>query len=66
MNAVKSNFETCASLILEADMDIALICNTFDKTQKIHSVFKREIINQNKDVLKSAQRIFDVKNRFFA
>jgi hypothetical protein len=47
-------------------MDIALICNTFDKTQKIHSVFKREIINQNKDVLKSAQRIFDVKNRFFA
>jgi beta-N-acetylhexosaminidase len=66
MNAVKSNFETCASLILKADMDIALICNTFDKTQKIHSVFKREIINQNKDVLKSAQRIFDVKNRFFA
>jgi beta-N-acetylhexosaminidase len=66
MNAVKSDFETCAGQIIKADMDIALICNTFDRTEKIHSVFTREILKDNRSILKTAERIFKVKNRFFA
>ncbi|MDY0361508.1 MAG: glycoside hydrolase family 3 N-terminal domain-containing protein [Desulforegulaceae bacterium] len=66
MNAVKSDFQTCAKQMLKADLDIALICNTFDKTFKVHSVFMEEIKNLNKEIFISIERIFKIKNRFFA
>ncbi|MDY0133234.1 MAG: glycoside hydrolase family 3 N-terminal domain-containing protein [Desulforegulaceae bacterium] len=64
MNAVKLDFETCAKQIIKADIDIALICNSFDKTEKIHSIFRKKLLDGNQEILKTIQRIFKIKNLF--
>ncbi|PIE74560.1 MAG: beta-N-acetylhexosaminidase [Deltaproteobacteria bacterium] len=66
MKAVKSDIKTSALKIMEADMDIALICHNFDNVYKIHEIFTKEIENNNNNLLISIKRIFNLKKKFLA
>ncbi|MGM0418122.1 MAG: glycoside hydrolase family 3 N-terminal domain-containing protein [Thermodesulfobacteriota bacterium] len=64
MKAVSSDIKTSSHQIIKADVDIALVCHSFENTETIHKIFLEKISDKNKEVLNSVQRIFDLKNRF--
>jgi beta-N-acetylhexosaminidase len=64
MKAVSSDIKTSSYQILKADVDIALVCHSFENTETIHKIFLEKISDKTDEVLNSVKRIFGLKNRF--
>lgn len=65
MKAICYNMGTCVRKIIDADQDIALICNQIENTPKVYTHFKEALNSDNNEpILKSVQRIFALKNKF--